>query len=921
MPSSDLPAWKAQLGEPSPVRDFTRLGLLFQLRTLTHAGSQWTAPKAETATSVRPRGTQRLAVRPVTLSATDNWVTGDVSWTDLPYRIERLGLDPRQVAWFSQFHALSRGTGEGYKASEPGWLYLDDIASPLIWPLLRSAAEVGVALVSGKRATDVLVGDRASVTVVISHDKRSATALRLDPQLSIDDEPMPATGVTGDHGVYSCRFEKGLHVTLAPASSATVDTLSWDRTALRIPSADVAEFWRDYYPDLAQRLSLRGEGLVLPDVTTETVLIVEFHPRDVVTTRWELHTGRRRVPLEDPPFAVAPRFVGADAAAFVTREVPGIVDAGVRVETIGTQPDYRELNGAPALRFVRVEVEGHNDWLELGFAIVIGDYTVAFADVFTALSRGRKRLLMVDKTWLSLHHPVFDMLRELIEDGSTLREWETGALVPPHLAAAFEPFEDLSDESPDALAWRAVAGALTSAPPPVDAPAALAATLRPYQLDGFRHLAHLHEHGLGGILADDMGLGKTLQTIALMLHAGTRFLVVAPTSVVGTWEAELARFAPSLHVATVRSTRDPVPSSADVVIVSYAVFRLEYDRFAAGQWDTLVLDEAQYVKNPTSQVHECAEALPARVKFALSGTPMENGLLDLWAILRIVAPGLFASRLKFTDRYVKAHSAERIAELRRRIRPIMLRRTKASVATELPSKQEQIVAVDLEPEHRALYDRYLQRERQKLLGLVDDLDRNRFIVFRSLTLLRRLALDPRLIDAPDAAASPSAKLDELLDRIDDLASEGHRALVFSQFTSYLALVKERLDARGIAYEYLDGATTARDRVISRFRDGEAPVFLISLKAGGVGLTLTEADYVFLLDPWWNPAAENQAIDRTHRIGQDKPVFVYRLVARDTIEEKVLALGEKKRALFDEVIDEGAAFAGELTADDVRGLLS
>ncbi|TPW74309.1 DEAD/DEAH box helicase [Schumannella soli] len=275
----------------------------------------------------------------------------------------------------------------------------------------------------------------------------------------------------------------------------------------------------------------------------------------------------------------------------------------------------------------------------------------------------------------------------------------------------------------------------------------------------------------------------------------------------------------------------------------------------------------------------------------------------------------------------------------------------------MPPKQEQVIGVDLSPEHRALYDRYLQRERQKLLGLVDDLDRNRFIVFRSLTLLRLLALDPRLIDdelgaldatpqpppygaaaeraaarAAEVAAArpraagavpgiPSAKLDALVEQLDELRSEGHRALVFSQFTSYLSLVRARLESAGIATEQLDGSTLRREDVIRRFREGDAPVFLISLRAGGFGLTLTEADYVFLLDPWWNPAAEEQAIDRTHRIGQTKPVNVYRIVANDTIEEKVLALGAAKRRLFDEVVDDGELFSAPFTADDLRGLLA
>jgi SNF2 family DNA or RNA helicase len=338
-----------------------------------------------------------------------------------------------------------------------------------------------------------------------------------------------------------------------------------------------------------------------------------------------------------------------------------------------------------------------------------------------------------------------------------------------------------------------------------------------------------------------------------------------------------------------------------------------------------------------------ARDLPAPVKLAVTGTPLENSLTELWAILAIVAPGLFASGRRFREEYVvpiegapvgvtrgagagtapeqaAATRAERLARLRQRIRPFVLRRTKEVVAAELPPKQEQVLAVELAPEHRALYDVWLQRERQKLFGLLPDLDRNRFIVFRSLTLLRLLALDPALL-GEEFAGPPQAKLDVLLEQLDDVLAEGHQALVFSSFPSYLRIVAARLAGAGIRSVTLDGSTRDREGPIAAFRRGEAQVFLISLKAGGFGLNLTEADYVFLLDPWWNPASEEQAIDRAHRIGQDKPVMVYRLVAAGTIEEKVMALKERKARLFDAVVDDGEPFGGALDADDVRTLLA
>jgi SNF2 family DNA or RNA helicase len=337
----------------------------------------------------------------------------------------------------------------------------------------------------------------------------------------------------------------------------------------------------------------------------------------------------------------------------------------------------------------------------------------------------------------------------------------------------------------------------------------------------------------------------------------------------------------------------------------------------------LVLDEAQTVKNHQSRAYACARTLATPMKLAITGTPLENTVMELWAILGIVAPGLLPPRQKFTEQYrypiERNHDAARLDQLRRRIRPLVLRRTKESVADDLPPRIEQVVEVELAPAHRVVYDRHLQRERQKVLGLLAELEGNRFEIFRSLTLLRRLALDPSLVD-PDHAKVPASKLDVLETMLDEIVADGHRVLVFSQFTGVLDRVRTRLDGRGTAYSYLDGTTLRRAAVIDGFRTGDNPVFLISLKAGGVGLTLTEADYVIVLDPWWNPAVEAQAVGRAHRIGQKKTVMVYRLVASGTIEEKVMALKASKSRLFDAIMGGGELTSSRLTADDIRGLL-
>ena len=497
-------------------------------------------------------------------------------------------------------------------------------------------------------------------------------------------------------------------------------------------------------------------------------------------------------------------------------------------------------------------------------------------------------------------------------------------------------------------------------------PTGLQATLRPYQVEGFQWLSFLYEQRLGGILADDMGLGKTVQALALLAHAIEEhstaapgepfapFLVVAPTSVITNWAAEAERFLPEAKVVTITETtagKTPLAeriAGAHLVLTSYTLLRMDEDAYtgyartlggavdehtgeqsAPEGWGALLLDEAQFVKNTGTRAWSIARTMPARTKIAMTGTPIENNLMELWALLAIVADGLFPSARAFRDLYARpaesgedpAHAAATAARLRRRIRPLMLRRTKELVAVELPAKNDTRVNLPLAPGHRRIYDTHLQRERQKVLGLLEDMDKNRFTIFQSLTLLRRLALDAALIDPEAYAGVSSVKRDYLVQQLPDLLEKGHRVLVFSQFTGYLKSISARLAEEGIGHLYLDGSTRNRAEVIEAFTSGQEPVFLISLKAGGFGLNLTEADHVFIMDPWWNPAAEQQAVDRIHRIGQDKEVHVYRLVAEGTIEEKVMQLKESKAALFDAVVGEGEFASAAVTAEDVRELFA
>ena len=558
---------------------------------------------------------------------------------------------------------------------------------------------------------------------------------------------------------------------------------------------------------------------------------------------------------------------------------------------------------------------------------------VPLPEVLAAVTRDEEFLVLPSGTYVSLDRPELSRLHEAVALAAQLRESEPGRLsVGTDDLGAWAELAEIGTMDARAATWVERATALRDLDeiPRPRVPEGLTTTLRPYQLEGFWWLAFLHEHGLGGILADDMGLGKTLQVLALVQHARSAgdtspFLVVAPTSVVSAWRQQAATHAPGLRVGLVRRRSDDVATladSSDLVVTTYAMLRLEREQFASRRWGGLVLDEAQQVKNHQGKTHAAARAIDADFRLAVTGTPFENRLLELWALLSLAAPGLYPTARRFRD--VVVGPVERdgdeaaLRRFRTRIRPFVLRRTKDLVATELPPKQEQVLDVDLGPRHRRIYDTHLAKERQRILGLVEDFDRNRVAIFSALTRLRQLALDPALVD-PAHEHVGSAKTDLLSEHLVEITAEGHRSLVFSTFTTFLRRVRERLTEEGVATVYLDGTTRDREAVIDAFRAGEAPVFLISLKAGGTGLTLTEADYVFLLDPWWNPAAEAQAVDRAHRIGQSQHVHVYRLVATDTIEEKVMALKARKAELFAKVIDGGGASATGITAADIRGL--
>jgi superfamily II DNA or RNA helicase len=448
-------------------------------------------------------------------------------------------------------------------------------------------------------------------------------------------------------------------------------------------------------------------------------------------------------------------------------------------------------------------------------------------------------------------------------------------------------------------------------------PANLQAELRDYQVEGFVWMSRLARWGAGACLADDMGLGKTVQAIAVMLDRSEEgpCLVIAPTSVCPNWEAEIARFAPTLRTHRLAGDRGGLIAglgARDVLVCSYGLLHQAAEDLAGRQWQMVVLDEAQAIKNAETKRAQATSSLQAGFRLALTGTPVENYLDELWSLFNFVNPGVLGSREGFQKRFAKPIERDRDPHarqaLRALIRPFLLRRTKAAVLSELPPRTEQTLNVEMAEPERAFYEALRQQSLERIEALDAPVGRRKIQILAEITRLRRACCNPALIDA--AAGVPSGKLDTFLELVEELIRNRHRALVFSQFVGHLGLVRAALDARGIRYEYLDGSTPSneRERQVAAFQAGGADLFLISLRAGGTGLNLTAADYVVHLDPWWNPAVEDQASDRAHRIGQERPVTIYRLIMQDSIEERILRLHRDKRDLASDILEGGEVSA-------------
>jgi non-specific serine/threonine protein kinase len=585
----------------------------------------------------------------------------------------------------------------------------------------------------------------------------------------------------------------------------------------------------------------------------------------------------------------------------------------------------------------RIFISSHTDWFDAKVNIVFGDQQVTVADVKKALANKQPYVQLSDgslgvlpEEWLKKYALLFR-----VGEGKT----DTLKLSRYHLGVVDELYANRQEQDLelqleekyeqlrrfDKIESIALTGPLTE-------------VLRPYQVAGYQWLNYLRGINWGGILADDMGLGKTVQALSFMEYykrteGKLKALVVCPTTLIYNWENEIRKFTPSLsfriHHGASRTRKKEELEDHDITITTYGTLRSDIKLLSQIALDYAILDESQAIKNPSSKVTKAASLLQARHRLCMSGTPLQNNTFDIYAQMNFLNPGMLGSveffRQEFAIPIDKLGEQDRKEHLRKLLFPFILRRTKEQVAKDLPEKQEMVLFCEMEEEQRNIYDAYRNDFRNQILGSIESMgiQKSQLTILQGLMKLRQICDSPAILNEAEKFPNHSIKLDELSRELSEGISS-HKALVFSQFLGMLSLIRSKLDELGISYVYFDGSTSAPDRekAIQRFQqDDSVRVFLISLKAGGVGLNLTAADYVYIMDPWWNPAVEQQAIDRTHRIGQTKNIFAYRMICKDTIEDKILQLQERKRNLAKDIIADDQGFVKTLTREDVEYLFS
>ncbi|MGN7987625.1 DEAD/DEAH box helicase [Pedobacter sp. 22226] len=583
---------------------------------------------------------------------------------------------------------------------------------------------------------------------------------------------------------------------------------------------------------------------------------------------------------------------------------------------------------------IDLEVKEGNDWFDIHAVVWFGKYQIPFLSLKQHILHKKREFLLPDgevaiipDKWFTQYGSLFS----LAEAGQTLK------LKKHHIGL----INDLAEDSLANVTLERKLQRLSDFEDIADTqmPVHFKGSLRDYQKAGYNWFSFLREYNFGGCLADDMGLGKTIQTLAMLqkvkeddqlLGTQTTSLIIMPTSLIYNWLTEAKKFTPKLkilaHTGTNRNKDVANFVNYDIIITTYGVTRVDVDELKNFYFNYIILDESQNIKNPASKSFKAVRSLKSKHKLILSGTPVENSVSDLWSQLTFLNPGLLGTQAFFYEEYVQAiekkKDEEKARKLQSIIKPFVLRRTKEQVAAELPPKTEQVIYCDMSEDQAAYYEKTKSAYRNDLLQSMDDgtFAQKQVQLLQGLTALRQLANHPVMIDGE--YISDSGKFENVIHTLDNVLKGGHKVLVFSQFVKHLDIFKKHFEAENIPFAYLDGATRNRGEIVSEFQQNtDLKVFLISIKAGGVGLNLTQADYVFILDPWWNPAVEQQAIDRTHRIGQDKKVFIYKFIAKDTVEEKILALQNRKKSLANSLITTEESFFKSLSKEDIRDILN
>jgi superfamily II DNA or RNA helicase len=586
-----------------------------------------------------------------------------------------------------------------------------------------------------------------------------------------------------------------------------------------------------------------------------------------------------------------------------------------------------------AVAKIDFEIKEDNDWFDINAMVYFGIYQVPFISLKQHILLKKREFTLPDGTIAIIPEKWFTKFGSLfsLTDGNSLK------LKKHHIGL----INDLTEDSIANVTLSRKLQKLNDFENITDTqmPVHFKGQLRSYQKAGYNWFSFLREYNFGGCLADDMGLGKTIQTLAMLqklkeedqenLTLSTS-LIIMPTSLIYNWLSEAKKFTPKLKVlAHTGGNRVKDVShfiKYDIIITTYGITRVDVDLLKNFYFNYIILDESQNIKNPSSKSFKSVRALKSRHKLALSGTPVENSVSDLWTQLTFLNPGLLGTQAFFNEEYVQAiekkKDEEKAKKLQTIIKPFVLRRTKEQVASELPPKTEQIFYCDMTEDQSAYYEKIKSAYRNDLLNSMDDgtFVKKQVQLLQGLTALRQLANHPYMID--DTYASDSGKFENVIHTLDNVLKGGHKVLVFSQFVKHLTIFRKYFDKEEIPYAYLDGSTKNRGEIVADYQEDDTlKVFLISIKAGGVGLNLTQADYVFILDPWWNPAVEQQAIDRTHRIGQEKKVFIYKFIAKDTVEEKILALQNRKKRLASSLITTEESFIKSLTKEDIREILN